>query len=127
MSTETWDVTSLRQRISESEWQARIKLAQAYHLAARLRWTDHIYTHFSLRVPGDQPHFLINAFGQTFDEIQPETLVKIDIDGNIIDGPTGLEINLAGSRRAAAHRCRSRRSQHTDPAQSRPADQRRQH
>ncbi|WP_293792237.1 class II aldolase/adducin family protein [uncultured Pantoea sp.] len=107
MSTETLDVTSLRQRISEGEWQARTKLAQAYHLAAKLRWTDHIYTHFSLRVPGHQPHFLINAFGQTFDEIQAETLVKIDIDGNIIDDPTGLGINLAGFViHSAIHRAR---------------------
>lgn len=98
---------SLRARITDAEWQARIKLAQCYQLAARLRWTDHIYTHFSLRVPGDKPHFLINAYGQTFDEIAPETLVKIDLEGEIIDDPTGLGINPAGYViHSAIHRAR---------------------
>ncbi|KAB8312447.1 class II aldolase/adducin family protein [Erwinia endophytica] len=99
--------SNLRARISNAEWQARVKLSQCYHLAARLRWTDHIYTHFSLRVPGEKPHFLINAYGQTFDEIQPETLVKIDLDGEIIDDPTGLGINPAGYViHSAIHRAR---------------------
>ena len=44
--------TPLRSRISDAEWQARVKLAQCYQLAAKLRWTDQIYSHFSLRVPG---------------------------------------------------------------------------
>ena len=98
---------SLRARITDAEWQARIRLAQCYQLAARLRWTDHIYTHFSLRVPGDKPHFLINAYGQTFDEITPETLVRIDLEGAIIDDPTGLGINPAGYViHSAIHRAR---------------------
>lgn len=97
----------LRSRITDEEWQARVKLAHCYQLAAKLRWTDHIYTHFSLRVPGEKPHFLINAYGQTFDEITPETLVKIDLDGEIIDDPTGLGINPAGYViHSAIHRAR---------------------
>lgn len=107
MSTATLALSSLQQRVSDAEWQARTRLAQAYVLAAKLRWTDHIYTHFSLRVPGEQPHILINAYGQTFDEIRPETLVKIDIDGNIIDDPTGLGVNPAGFViHSAIHRAR---------------------
>ncbi|WP_345829364.1 class II aldolase/adducin family protein [Erwinia sp. HDF1-3R] len=105
--TELNAATGLRARISDAEWRARVKLAQCYRLAAKLRWTDHIYTHFSLRVPGELPHFLINAYGQTFDEITPETLVKIDIDGEIIDDPTGLGINPAGYViHSAIHRAR---------------------
>ncbi|GHU11447.1 class II aldolase [Betaproteobacteria bacterium] len=100
-------VSSVHERVSTEEWQERVKLAAIYRLAALLHWTDHIYTHFSVRVPGDQPHFLINPYGLTFDEITASSLVKLDIDGNIIDDPTGLGINQAGFViHSAIHRAR---------------------
>ncbi|MDE1169380.1 MAG: class II aldolase/adducin family protein [Pseudomonas sp.] len=88
--------TSVRERVTPQEWDVRVKLAAAYRLAAQLRFTDHIYTHFSARVPGPEEHFLINAFGLLFDEISASNLVKVDIDGTIVDDPTGLGINYAG-------------------------------
>ena len=72
---------NVRQRVSPEEWEVRVKLAAAYRLAALFKWTDHIYTHFSARVPGPDEHFLINAFGLLFDEITASNLVKVDIDG----------------------------------------------
>ncbi|AUG02384.1 class II aldolase [Pseudomonas sp. 09C 129] len=87
---------NVRQRVSPEEWEVRVKLAAAYRLAALYKWTDHIYTHFSARVPGPDEHFLINAFGLLFDEISASNLVKVDIDGTIVDDPTGLGINYAG-------------------------------
>ncbi|MGE7960305.1 class II aldolase/adducin family protein [Pseudomonas sp. NPDC089530] len=86
----------VRQRVSPEEWEVRVKLAAAYRLAAQFKWTDHIYTHFSARVPGPDEHFLINAFGLLFDEISASNLVKVDIDGTLVDDPTGLGINYAG-------------------------------
>lgn len=80
---------SVRDRVSPEEWEVRVNLAAAYRLAALKRWTDHIYTHFSARVPGPDEHFLINAFGLWFDEITASNLVKVD-------DPTGLGINYAG-------------------------------
>src|SRR5688572_12276721 len=59
----------VRERVSAEEWAAREDLAACYRLAAYFRMTDLIYTHISARVPGPQPHFLINAFGQMWDEI----------------------------------------------------------
>jgi ribulose-5-phosphate 4-epimerase/fuculose-1-phosphate aldolase len=87
---------NVRQRVTPQEWDVRVKLAAAYRLAARFNWTDHIYTHFSARVPGPEEHFLINAYGLLFDEITASNLVKVDIDGTLIDDPTGLGINYAG-------------------------------
>ncbi|MBD1551257.1 class II aldolase/adducin family protein [Pseudomonas typographi] len=99
--------TSVRQRVSTEEWEVRVKLAAAYRLAALFRWTDHIYTHFSARVPGPEEHFLINAFGLLFDEISASNLVKVDVDGTIIDDPLGLGINQAGYViHSAIHRAR---------------------
>ncbi|WP_407316200.1 class II aldolase/adducin family protein [Pseudomonas sp. nanlin1] len=87
---------NVQQRVSAEEWQVRVKLAAAYRMAALFRWTDHIYTHFSARVPGPHEHFLINAFGLLFDEISASNLVKVDVDGTVIDDPLGLGINQAG-------------------------------
>ena len=87
---------NVRQRVTPEEWEVRVKLAAAYRLAALYKWTDHIYTHFSARVPGPEEHFLINAFGLLFDEISASNLVKVDLDGTIVDDPTGLGINYAG-------------------------------
>jgi ribulose-5-phosphate 4-epimerase/fuculose-1-phosphate aldolase len=98
---------SLRERVSAEEWQVRVKLAAAYRLAALFRWTDHIYTHFSARVPGPHEHFLINAYGLLFDEITASNLVKVDVDGTVIDDPLGLGINRAGFViHSAIHRAR---------------------
>jgi len=98
---------SLRERVSAEEWEVRVKLAAAYRLAALFRWTDHIYTHFSARVPGPDEHFLINAFGLMFDEITASNLVKVDVDGTVIDDPLGLGINQAGYViHSAIHRAR---------------------
>jgi ribulose-5-phosphate 4-epimerase/fuculose-1-phosphate aldolase len=90
------NIGSVRDRVSPQEWEVRVKLAAAYRIAALKRWTDHIYTHFSARVPGPHEHFLINPFGLLFDEITASNLVKVDIDGTVIDDPTGLGINNAG-------------------------------
>ena len=89
-------VGSLQDSVNPQEWSARVELAAAYRIAARLRWTDHISTHFSSRVPGPEEHFLINAFGLTFDEITASNLVKVDLGGEIQHDATGLGINRAG-------------------------------
>ena len=86
---------SVRDRVSGEEWQVRVDLAAAYQLAAQLRWTDLIYTHFSARIPGTE-HLLINAYGLMFDEITASNLVKIDLDGRIVDDPLEYGINQAG-------------------------------
>jgi ribulose-5-phosphate 4-epimerase/fuculose-1-phosphate aldolase len=97
----------LRQRVSPEEWEVRVDLAACYRLAAHFRMTDLIYTHISARVPGPEHHFLINAFGQLWDEIGASTLVKVTLDGEIVDDPTGYGFNRAGYViHSAVHRAR---------------------
>jgi len=91
----TVKVPSVRDRVGNQEWQVRVDLAAAYQLAAQMRWTDLIYTHFSARIPGTE-HLLINAYGLMFDEITASNLVKIDLDGRIVDDPLEYGINQAG-------------------------------
>src|SRR4051812_21721911 len=87
--------TTVQDRVSNEEWDARVNLAAAYQLGALLKWTDLIYTHFSARVPGTHD-FLINPFGLLFDEITASSLVKVNIDGEILDDPLGMGVNQAG-------------------------------
>jgi ribulose-5-phosphate 4-epimerase/fuculose-1-phosphate aldolase len=97
----------LRERVSAEEWDARVNLAACYRLAAHFRMTDLIYTHISARVPGPDHHFLINAFGQLWDEISASTLVKVTLDGEIVEDPTDYGFNRAGYViHSAVHRAR---------------------
>jgi ribulose-5-phosphate 4-epimerase/fuculose-1-phosphate aldolase len=99
---------SVRERVSAEEWETRANLAACYRLAAHFRMTDLIYTHISARVPGPDHHFLINAFGLLWDEISASTLVKVTLDGEIVDDPTGNGINRAGYViHSAVHRARA--------------------
>ncbi len=54
------DTQSLRDQVSDEEWQTRVDLAACYRLIALHGWDDLIFTHISARVPGPDEHFLIN-------------------------------------------------------------------
>ncbi|MBE0369577.1 MULTISPECIES: class II aldolase/adducin family protein [Pseudoalteromonas] len=84
----------LKGKVTEQEWRLRIDLAACYRLVEHMRWGDLIYTHMSARLPGTD-HYLVNAFGLSFDEVTASNLVKVDLSGNIIDD-TPFEINPAG-------------------------------
>lgn len=86
---------SVRNRVSEEEWSARVDLAAMYRLVALNGWDDMIFTHISMRVPGPEHHFLINPYGMFFEEITASSLVKVDLEGQIID-ETDYFINPAG-------------------------------
>ena len=83
------------QRIGSEEWEARIRLAAAYRIFDHLGWTELIYNHISLRVPGEDAHYLINPFGLHYSEVTASNLVKVDLSGNIV-GPSDWPINPAG-------------------------------
>ncbi len=84
----------LKPSMTDAEWQARCDLAALYHVTQHLGWTDLINTHMSVRVPGEPEHFLINLYGEMFDEITASSLVKMDMEGNVI-GDQG-KFNAAG-------------------------------
>lgn len=88
-------VISLKGKVSAEEWEARVDLAALYRLVALHGWDDMIYTHISARIPGPDHHFLINPYGMLFEEITASSLVKIDLDGNILQD-TPYFINPAG-------------------------------
>jgi ribulose-5-phosphate 4-epimerase/fuculose-1-phosphate aldolase len=82
-------------RFGADEWRARVELAAAYRIFDRLGWTELIYNHISLRVPGPEAHFLINPFGLHYSEVCASNLVKVDLDGKVV-GHSDWPINPAG-------------------------------
>ncbi|MCC7272663.1 MAG: class II aldolase/adducin family protein [Alphaproteobacteria bacterium] len=82
-------------RMTDAEWQTRVDLAACYRLVHHYGWADLTATHISARVPGPEHHFLLNPYGVLFDEITASSLVKVDLDGRVID-PPGVELNPAG-------------------------------
>ena len=82
-------------KISEAERLVREDLAAAYRVVAHHGMDDSIFTHISARVPGTEDQFLINPFGVLFQDITASSLVKIDLEGNII-GESAFDVNPAG-------------------------------
>ena len=81
------------------EQQARLQLAACYRVFAMLGWTEMIYNHITVRLPasvtGAARQFLINPFGLHYSEVTASNLVKIDLQGHVLDGST-YRVNPAG-------------------------------
>eukprot|EP00444_Apocalathium_aciculiferum_P048814 CAMPEP_0183505472 /NCGR_PEP_ID=MMETSP0371-20130417/6712_1 /TAXON_ID=268820 /ORGANISM="Peridinium aciculiferum, Strain PAER-2" /LENGTH=327 /DNA_ID=CAMNT_0025701173 /DNA_START=71 /DNA_END=1054 /DNA_ORIENTATION=- len=78
------------ERFGEAEWAMRCKLAVAYRISAHYGWDQLVFNHITVKVPGsggapNGHYFLINPFGLRFDEVTASSLLKVDMEGNIID------------------------------------------
>lgn len=102
------DIPSMKDRVSPAEWEARVNLAACYRLVAMWGMDEMIANHISVRVPGEDEHFLINPYGYLYEEITASSLIKIDLDGNEILKPDfDYGVNRAGFViHAAIHRAR---------------------
>lgn len=95
-----------RAKYSEAEWEQRVNLAACYRLIQHYRMSDLVFNHITAAVPGEKGRFLINPYGLAYDEVTASNLVKIDIEGRILED-TPYEINPAGfCIHAAIHRAR---------------------
>ena len=81
--------------MSPAEQAARVQLAAAYRIFDYLGWTELIYNHITLRLPGPERHFLINPFGLRYAEVKASNLVKIDLAGKVV-GASRWPVNPAG-------------------------------
>ncbi len=81
--------------MSPAEQAARVQLAAAYRIFDYLGWTELIYNHITLRLPGPERHFLINPFGLRYAEVKASNLVKIDLAGKVV-GESRWPVNPAG-------------------------------
>jgi len=93
---------------TKNEKLLRCKLAAIYRLVDMYGWTQSIYNHISVRISQDTEHFLINPFGMLYNEITASGLVKVDMQGQIVEaGTTNFGVNIAGFMlHAAVHSAR---------------------
>ncbi len=87
------DIAAIKTASDEAE--LRVQLAAAYRLVDYFGWTELIYGHLTVRVPGEGIHFLINPYGLNYEEVTASSLVKIDVDGRVVE-PTPYPVNTAG-------------------------------
>jgi len=83
------------QGMAEAEWKARLELAACYRIFAHMGWTELIFNHITVRVPGPERHYLINPFGLHYSEVTAPNLIKVGIDGIPVH-PTEYTVNRAG-------------------------------
>ncbi|ATJ89482.1 MULTISPECIES: class II aldolase/adducin family protein [Acetobacter] len=89
-----------------TEQALREELAAAYRLMALFNMTDLVYTHLSVRLPGESHRYLVNPYGLLFEEITASSLVIVDADGQPRQ-ETSWPVNPAGFViHSAIHRSR---------------------
>ena len=95
---------SLRGKVSEAEWAARVELAAAFRIAVARGWNRSTANHMTARVPDQPQYFLMNAADFAWDEITASNLLKLDMDGNVVSDthrkprPAGLNFHSALQR-----------------------------
>ena len=80
----------LKDCFSSKEWEQRCQLAVSYRIAYLHGWHENIFNHITLKFEGseyeaDGPHFLLNDFGLGFDEITACNLLKVNLDGTLVE------------------------------------------
>ncbi len=81
--------------VGAEEWRLRCELTDFYHLVDFLGWTEMIFNHISVRVPGPLDQYLVNPFGLNYSEITPANLLKVGVDGRLAE-PSEYPANPAG-------------------------------
>jgi len=90
------------------EWEARVDLAACYRLVDHFGMCDLVSNHISARVPGSHHEILLNAFGMMYEEITASSLIRVDLQGNLLFNPnTDYTLNAAGyTIHSAVHEAR---------------------
>lgn len=91
-------IPSVKDKVTPEEWQARVDLAACYRLVDMYRMSDMMANHISARVPGEEGTYLINPYGMMYDEITASSLIKVDVQGNVLYKPDFGELNYGVNR-----------------------------
>lgn len=86
---------SSRPDMDPEEWRLRAELTDFYHLVDHLGWAESIFNHISMRLPGAAHHYLVNPFGLNYSEVTPDNLLKVGVDGRLVE-PSEYPANPAG-------------------------------
>ena len=87
LATAKSPILSVRQQVSEDEWNARVDLAACLRLIAKYGMSDLTYNHVTSRVPGHHDELLINPYGMLYNEMRASDMFKVDHQGKVILKP----------------------------------------
>ncbi|KAK9420507.1 putative Class 2 aldolase adducin domain-containing protein [Seiridium unicorne] len=71
------------------------RLAIAFRIFAQFGFAEGVAGHLTLRDPVDPTSFWVNPFGMHFSLIRDEDLIRVDHDGNVVDGGKNRRLNYA--------------------------------
>ncbi len=87
--------------MTSDERDLRVQLAAMYRIFAHLGWAELIFNHITVKIPGAEEAFLINPYGLHYTEVTASNLLKVDINGNLLEesphaaNPAGMLIHSA--------------------------------
>ena len=93
-----------------AEWQARVDLAAAHRLAVTHGFSEGIFNHFTLAVPGRDDRYYQIPFGLHWSEVTASVLMEVGYDGAVLSGEGEVEasafcIHAPIHRLIAKHAC----------------------
>lgn len=75
----------LLHNMSQFDKELKEELTAAYHIIAGLGMDDLTYTHISIR-SSDRESFYIYPFGSLFEEVSPNNLIRVSLEGKVLEG-----------------------------------------
>ena len=84
----------MKKNINEAEWKVRVDLAAMFRLTHMMGWDDTVWNHITARAPGTDHTFFMHEMGLLYEEITASNLIKVDENGNVLEGPE--KANTAG-------------------------------
>ena len=76
---------------SAAAWQARVDLAAAHRLAVHDGFSEGIFNHLTLAVPGTDDRYLQIPFGLHWSEVTAGSFMEVGYDGSVLKGEGEVE------------------------------------
>jgi ribulose-5-phosphate 4-epimerase/fuculose-1-phosphate aldolase len=77
--------------IDTAEWRARVDLAAAHRLAVSHGFSEGIFNHFTLAVPGKDDRYYQIPFGLHWSEVTASCLMEVGYNGAVLSGEGMVE------------------------------------
>ncbi|WTX00824.1 class II aldolase/adducin family protein (plasmid) [Streptomycetaceae bacterium NBC_01309] len=71
--------TLAARRHSAESADLRRDMAACFRIIDVLGWSEHIFNHVTVRIPGDPKHVLVNPFGVLYSEMRASALVRMSL------------------------------------------------
>src|SRR3978361_2548479 len=76
---------------STEEWQARVELAASHRLAYMHGFSEGIFNHLTLTVPGRTDRYYQIPFGTHWSEVTASSFMEVGMDDGLVNGGEGRE------------------------------------